>query len=60
MITLIRLRAESNSNDLSNVTFFSSPRILNVYSLAEAPMNRNPILEAASTKVISSGEGPIQ
>jgi len=32
--------------------------MVNVYSLAEAPSNLKPIWAAASTKVISSGEGP--
>lgn len=58
IITLILLRVESNSNDLSNLTFFSRPRILKFYSLADAPVNEKPILAAASTNVISSGLGP--
>jgi hypothetical protein len=39
MITLIRLRVESNSNEFSNLTFLSLLSILNVYSLADAPLN---------------------
>lgn len=58
MITLILFLFESNSNDLNNLTFLGYPRIEKLYSLADAPVNLNPILAAASTKVISSGEGP--
>ena len=32
--------------------------MLNVYSLAEPPQYLKPNLAAASTKVISSGDGP--
>ena len=58
IMTLIRLRVESNSNDLSNLTFLSLLSILNSCSLAEAPLNWKPSRAAASTSVISSGEGP--
>ena len=58
MITLILFLVESNSNDLSNLTFFSFPIILKHYSLADDPINWNPNLAAASTSVISSGDGP--
>ena len=57
-MTDIRFLAESNSNDLRSWNFFSYPLITNFYSLADAPVNLNPKWAAASTNVISSGDGP--
>lgn len=58
IITLILFLSLSNSNKLRSSTFLSLPYIANVCSLAEAPTNLYPIRAAASTNVISSGEGP--
>ena len=57
-IALIRLRSLSNSNNINISTLFGLPYMMNVYSLALAPLNQQPRWAAASTRVISSGEGP--
>jgi len=57
-ITDMRLRSESNSIECKSSTRFSLPKILKISSLLSNPLNAYPILLAASTRAISSGEGP--
>jgi len=57
-ITDMRLRSESNSIEFKSSTRFSFPKMLNIISLLSNPLYAYPILLAASTRAISSGEGP--